>query len=506
MILKMFTLSALLPAFFICALSLPKTLGDDWQPHNRIGLGIDKYKDLYLLDSQSSRVLHFDSETGIYLGDYLAASQIQAQSLTDISVCSCGGAIALLDQKANTLRVMDYEGNSLWNKKLDSLELKTPENGAVNIGLCQDSDYEHTIVSTTDSRLMHIAPEGQMSKSFPSSQKYTLNSPKGVYMDFIKQVFVCDSGNGRVVKTSEYGDYKGEFGKGTLANPVDVATSEDNERHIWVADQGAKKLFVFSESFDLLFECGEGILQNPTTIVCDYLDSGCFVAEEVSGKINIYKFDKFGKLVLSLLDATSKPMQKVMSCAAGSYVIYVRGGENRKLVNPVQIQNENDLMMEVRPVAEIAGYTVTWNQSSRTATFTRHNSSVVIDAGNSTAVLNGKKIEINPKSFISKQKLMVPGATIEELFDISVVKNFNTVFFVSPKLTKDQALPKVDEGKELLSQKCNKCHAAPAPDTKTRNQWPPIVKRMALKLPGWISDAEADKIIQYLWGQAKPGN
>lgn len=502
----MFTLAALLPAFFICATAYPKALGDDWQAHNRIGLGIDKYKDLYLLDSSSSRVLHFDSETGIYLGDYANASQMNAQSLTDISVCSCGGAIALLDQKANTLRVMDYEGNNLWNKELSSPELKVPENGAVNIGLCQDSDYEHTIVSTTDSRLMHIAPEGQVSKQFPTSTKYELNAPKGVYMDFIKQVFVCDSGNGRVIKTSEYGDYKGEFGKGILENPVDVATSEDNERHIWVADQGAKKLFVFSESFESLFECGEGVLQNPTTVVCDYLDSGCFVAEEVLGKINVYKFDKYGKLVRSLLDATNKPLQKVISCTAGSYVLYVRGGENRKLVNPIQIQNERDFMVEVRPVAEISGYTVTWNHISRTATFTKGDSIVAIDAKNSTAFVSGKKIEINPKSFISKQKLMVPGLVIEELFDISVVKNFNTVFFVSPKLSKDQALPKVDEGKELLAQKCNKCHTTPAPDTKTRGQWPSIVKRMALKIPGWISDAQADKIIQYLWGQAKPGN
>jgi hypothetical protein len=502
----MFALAALLPAFFICILAYPQAIGDDWQAHNRIGLGIDKYKDLYLLDSSTSRVLHFDSETGIYLGDYINASQINAQSLTDISVCSCGGAIALLDQKANTLKVMDFEGNNLWDKELHSQELKVLENSALNIGLCQDSDYEHVIISTTDSRLVHIAPEGQPSKPFQPSTKYEPKAPKGVYMDFIKQVFICDSGNGRIIKTGEYGDFKGEFGKGILSNPVDVATTEDNERHIWVADQNAKKLFVFSEDFNLLFDCGEGILKNPTTVVCDYIDSGCFVAEEVEGKINIFKFDKNGKLVLSLSDATVKPIQKVISCTAGSYVLYVRGGDNRKLANPIKLQDEKDFMVEVRPVAEISGYTVTWNQQSRTASFSKSGSSVTIDVATSSATSNGKKIEINPNSFISKQKLLVPGVAIEELFDISMVKNLNTVFFISPKLTEGQVLPKVDEGKELFSQKCNKCHTAPAPDTKTRNLWPPIVKRMALKLPAWISDAEADKIIQYLWGQAKPSN
>lgn len=504
--MKIFTLAALLPAFFIFALAYPKALGDDWLAHNRIGLGIDKYKDLYLLDSLTSRVLHFDSETGIYLGDYANADSIKAQSLTDISVCSCGGAIALLDQKANMLRVMDYEGNNLWNKDLGSPELSVGKNTAVNIGLCQDSDYEHIILSTTDSKLMHIAPEGQPSKPFPKSPNYTPSAPKGIYMDFIKQVFVCDSGNGRIIKTGEYGDSKAEFGKGILTNPVDVATSEDSERHIWVADQDAKKLFVFSEDFKLLFECGEGVLQNPTTVVCDYLDSGCYVAEEVLGKINIYKFDKTGKLILSILDAGNKPIQKVISCTVGSYVLYVRGGENKKLVNPIQVSNDKHFMIEVRTVTEIAGYAVAWNQQSRTATFEKDGNRVTINAKNAIAEKNGIKIEINPKSYISKQKLMVPVSSIDELFDISVVKNLNTVFFVSPKLRKDQALPKVDEGKELLSQKCNKCHSAPAPDSKTRGQWAPIVKRMTLKLPGWISDAEADKIIQYLWGQAKPGN
>lgn len=499
-------LAALLPAFFIFTLAYPKALGDDWLANNRIGLGTDKYKDLYLLDSSTFRILHFDSETGIYLGDYANADSIKAQSLTDISVCSCGGAIALLDQKANMLRVMDYEGNNLWNKDLGSSDLSIVKNTAVNIGLCQDSDYEHTIISTTDSKLMHIAPEGQLSKPFPASPKYAPNSPKGIYMDFIKQVFVCDSGNGRIIKTTEYGDFKAEFGKGILVNPVDVATSEDSERHIWIADRGAKKLFVFSEDFKLLFVCGEEVLQNPTTVVCDYLDSGCYVAEEVLGKINIFKFDKTGKLILSILDANSKPIQKVISCTVGSYVLYVRGGENRKLVNPIQILDDKHFMVEVRTVTEVAGYAVDWNQQSRTAIFEKDGIRVTIDSKNAIAEANGKKIEINPKSYISKQKLLVPISAIEELFDISVVKNLNAVFFVSPKLRKDQALPKVDEGKELLAQKCNKCHAAPAPDTKTRDQWAPIVKRMALKLPGWISDSEADKIIQHLWGQAKPGN
>lgn len=33
-----------------------------------VALGIDKYKDLYLLDFSTGIAHHFDSETGIYLG------------------------------------------------------------------------------------------------------------------------------------------------------------------------------------------------------------------------------------------------------------------------------------------------------------------------------------------------------------------------------------------------------------------------------------------------------
>ncbi len=58
----------------------------------------------------------------------------------------------------------------------------------------------------------------------------------------------------------------------------------------------------------------------------------------------------------------------------------------------------------------------------------------------------------------------------------------------------------VAEGKASFEQKCGVCHElARAADRKeTRENWAGIVKDMQGKKAGWISDAEAAKIIDFL--------
>lgn len=56
------------------------------------------------------------------------------------------------------------------------------------------------------------------------------------------------------------------------------------------------------------------------------------------------------------------------------------------------------------------------------------------------------------------------------------------------------------EGKVLFEQKCGVCHdLARAADRKeTRENWAGIVKDMQGKKAGWISDAEASRILDFL--------
>jgi len=58
----------------------------------------------------------------------------------------------------------------------------------------------------------------------------------------------------------------------------------------------------------------------------------------------------------------------------------------------------------------------------------------------------------------------------------------------------------VAEGKVLFEQKCSVCHelSRAAERKETRENWAGIVKDMREKKAGWISDAEAGKILEFL--------
>lgn len=74
----------------------------------------------------------------------------------------------------------------------------------------------------------------------------------------------------------------------------------------------------------------------------------------------------------------------------------------------------------------------------------------------------------------------------------------------APAATAPSAAPAeggaVAEGKTLFEQKCGVCHelARATSRTETKEGWAAIVKDMQGKKAGWISDAEAAKIAEYL--------
>ncbi|NLI40973.1 MAG: hypothetical protein GX421_07320 [Caldisericales bacterium] len=492
---------AMLALSFLVLFASPDSIA--FEPTNQLGLGTSKYKDLYVAVASVGKVMHLDTETGIYLGDFISSKNIGAGSITDVSVCSCGGAIAMLDEAEKTVRLYDYDRNKLWNYDLKGPELFYDKQSVNAIALCQDSDYEH-VIATAPGKIFHISPPGQSSKVFPKEILSTLGNPAGAYMDFIKQVFICDPDNSRIIKTTEYGNLTGSFGQGVLSSPVDVSTTEDNDRRIWVADSGTKKVHVFSENFAHLFDCGDGIVKNPSSVICDYLDSGCYVGEVTDGKVNIHKFDKNGVYLFSIKDLMSLPAQKLSYTKTGSYVLYNRSGENIKLSTPAK-NTSGIFMVELRAVCESLGFEVLWAPKTRTVTIRKPGSSIKLNIDNATVELPDKRILLDPKPTILKSRIIVPSTFFDMALDISSSSTQDTIFFISPKLIPGQTPPKPDIGKDLFEAKCNRCHQAPSPDTKERDIWPEIVKRMASKDPSWITSVDSDRISHYLWGQGKPG-
>ena len=59
---------------------------------------------------------------------------------------------------------------------------------------------------------------------------------------------------------------------------------------------------------------------------------------------------------------------------------------------------------------------------------------------------------------------------------------------------------RVPDGKTVFEMKCSVCHGLDRATSRkeTKEKWADIVKQMRAKKVGWISDAEAEKIIDYL--------
>lgn len=466
-----------------------------------VSLGVDKYKDLYLLDHSSGVIHHIDSETGIYLGEFHSTETIGAESFTDVSVCSCGGGIGLLDSVDETIWVVDFTGQLLWKKDNTTPNLEFTD--SLSLAICQDSNYEHLILGTQDGNMYHVSPPGEIDGEFTRYPDIPYGRVSGVYMNFIKQVFIADTDNSRIVKTDEWGRMIDQCGEGILDKPFDVATTEDNNRRVWVADRGTGKLHVFDRYLEHLFDCGESVLTDPLTVICDYLDSGCYTAEIIEGSVYLHKFDKDGVHLFTLKDATKLPEQILLSANPNSYVLDNRSGENLPLKNRPTLK-DGHYFIEARPVFESMDFSVVWDEIERSATVTKGEIDIAIFPDRQTMVMGGESLAINPPVFISRAKLQIPIDILETYFQITAQINTDTLFFIHPPLNDSQQFPEPDIGKRLFEETCGRCHTHPAPETKARDEWPPIVERMRMKSDSNISEGNAEKISRFLWGQGYP--
>lgn len=131
------------------------------------------------------------------------------------------------------------------------------------------------------------------------------NQPQGICVDKEGNIFVADTGNNRVQKFNNEGNYLSGFGQfgweeGEFSNPFNIAI--DSEANIYVTDSGNKRVQKFNKDGTFLQVFPQKgmeweIFEDPESIGIDSFDN-IYITD--SGKNCLFKFDNEGNLLLKL--------------------------------------------------------------------------------------------------------------------------------------------------------------------------------------------------------------
>jgi len=123
-------------------------------------------------------------------------------------------------------------------------------------------------------------------------------APSGVATNTFNDVYVVDSGNNRVEKFSEAGEYLGEFGglgsgPANFSAPAGITIDEDN--YLYVADQGNKRVQKLGPNGEFIGLIGNpGTFTSPSDVAVD--PKGNIVVADI-GQNKVFRFDAGGSLV-----------------------------------------------------------------------------------------------------------------------------------------------------------------------------------------------------------------
>jgi DNA-binding beta-propeller fold protein YncE len=120
-------------------------------------------------------------------------------------------------------------------------------------------------------------------------------TPMGMALDGAGNLYVADSGHGKIVVFSAAGKYLRSFGDlENIQNPVNVVVNEQLQR-IYVADSRQSKIFIFDLQGNYLRSfgvrgAGEGQLHTPQGMVFDK-ENNLFVADFLNARIMVFRAD-----------------------------------------------------------------------------------------------------------------------------------------------------------------------------------------------------------------------
>ena len=179
-------------------------------------------------------------------------------------------------------------------------ELNSPE------GIALDSIGNIYVADTFNSRVQKFNSSGVYQSQFGTSGggNGQLASPTGIMIDSSNNIFVIDNGNSRVQKFNSSGVYQSQFGTSGTGNGEFSFSNKseldiDSLGNIYVVDKGNDRVQKFNSSgvYQSQFGTtgtGNGEFSTPSALVVDE-DDYVYVLDAIGGRIQ--KFDSSGNFI-----------------------------------------------------------------------------------------------------------------------------------------------------------------------------------------------------------------
>lgn len=235
-----------------------KTIGEESLGSARLsspqGLVIDPSGNLYIVDSGNNRIVKCDS-AGNFLQE-VGGFGWEDGELNSPAYVAMDNGLSIYVSDTRNRRVERFDNHLNFIQSISTFDQETPfEHSQLNgialssIGDLYLSDSENDCLWKLDPQFTFIEKIGGF-----ESGAGTFNDPQGISIDDEGNLYVTDTGNGRIVVFDLFGNYAKQIGGGELNIPFGVEVGRDGI--VYVANTYGDNLAAFDQDGRLLFKFG----------------------------------------------------------------------------------------------------------------------------------------------------------------------------------------------------------------------------------------------------------
>ncbi len=324
--------SAELKYRFVLKFGVPGT--GNGQFGNPVGISLDSFGNIFVVDTNNSRIQKFDS-----LGNYL--SQFGSFG-TNNGQLKYPEAITV--NKHNEVYVSDYGNNRLekysnsgvYQSKIVNID---PNSASRTYGgprgIFTDINDNITVAVTDSQFVARFDSLGSNRTQFGSfgTGNGMFNGPDGIAIDSKGNIFVSDIANNRIQKFDKNGNYLTQFGQtnsGSLPLNRPRGIALDSSGNLFVADYNNDCIQIFDNSGAYLTRFGstgtaDGQLKFPRSVTLDFAGN-VYVTDTGNNRVQKFKPISIPRSVVLDIDGDNKNDILLQNSTTGDVVYWLLNG------------------------------------------------------------------------------------------------------------------------------------------------------------------------------------